>query len=165
MTWWGRILWGRCEQQTGVGGACTSPDSNQNNGVFVLGVSAVRLWALKQLKPFFTCMVKCVTASFFQTPVCDGGLPGEVLPLHEDRSGRSPQQHRLSPQRRRVTWDQDPDGPGAIPVPYQLSVWHSQTVLQALNVTVGHRSATERRSLTYFFHEVDRMHSWSMRHV
>lgn len=112
----GKQVWEECARL---------PDSKQNSGAFVLGVSAVNV-ALKQLQPifffFFSAETETVFFSLPQTPVCDGGLPGEVLPLHEDRGGRPPQQHRLSPQRCRLTRDQDPHGPGAIPVSQRLSV-------------------------------------------
>lgn len=80
--------------------------------------------------------------SFFppQTPVCDCGLPGEVFSLHEDRHCCAPQQHRVPPQRRRVTRDQDPNGPGAIPVS-----------LSAQSLTHGHFVTVTVISQSHFF--------------
>lgn len=134
--------------------------SNQNNTVFLFEVSSLQSRKILQAKKCQKCVmggkniftryinhdckagethlhskVSHVCTCLYQAPVCDGGLPGEVLSLHEDWSCCSPQQHGLSPQRCCVTWDQDPNGPGAIPVSYQLRVWHSEAMLQSHNVS------------------------------
>lgn len=50
-----------------------------------------------------TCAVEltygCAGVFVPQAPVRDRGVPGQVLPLHEDRRGRATQQHRLQAQR------------------------------------------------------------------
>lgn len=68
-------------------------------------VHSVISWSLSVV--FIWCFVIPYMVPMFpvssQASVCDSGLPGEVLSLYEDRSGRAPEQHRVQTPRCCVT--------------------------------------------------------------
>lgn len=52
--------------------------------------------------------------SLLQAAVCDSGVPGEMLPLHEGRRGRASFWHRVQAETSCGPRDQNPFPTGAV---------------------------------------------------
>lgn len=82
-------------------------------GLTTCEISLVRESVCTSFNYFVLCNTcDCVGVFIPQAPVCDSGLSGQVLSLHEDWGGCAPQQHRLQAQRSCFTWDEDSSRPG-----------------------------------------------------